>query len=110
MSPEQAVGHPVDFRSDQFAFGTILYEMATGRRAFHRESAPQTLTAVIQDEPEPIASLTPKVPAPVRWIVERCLAKAPSERYASTRDLARDLATARDRLSELTAGSAGSKR
>jgi serine/threonine protein kinase len=100
MSPEQARGDPVDFRSDQFSFGSILYEMSTGRHAFQRPSAPQTLTAIIQDEPEPIAALNPKVPAPVRWIVERCLAKEPRNRYASTEDLARDLATVRDHLSE----------
>jgi Tol biopolymer transport system component len=102
MSPEQAVGGPVDFRSDQFAFGTILYEMATGRRPFHRDSAPQTLAAVIEDEPEPIAAINPKIPGPVRWIVERCLNKNPEDRYASTRDLARDLASVRDHLSEVS--------
>ena len=52
MSPEQATGGSIDYRSDQFSFGSILYEMATGRRAFQRASAPQTLTAIIQDEPE----------------------------------------------------------
>ncbi|MGH9368491.1 MAG: protein kinase domain-containing protein [Thermoanaerobaculia bacterium] len=102
MSPEQALGKSVDFRSDQFSFGSILYEMATGRRAFQRGSAPQTLTAIIQDEPEPIAELNPKIPVPVRWMVERCLAKEARNRYASTEDLARDLATVRDRLSEAT--------
>jgi serine/threonine protein kinase/Tol biopolymer transport system component len=102
MSPEQATGGAVDYRSDQFAFGSILYEMAAGRRAFQRASAPQTLTAIIQDEPEPIASINPSVPAPVRWIVERCLAKAPKARYASTEDLARELSTVRDHLSEAT--------
>ena len=102
MSPEQAVGGPIDFRSDQFSFGSILYEMATGRRAFQRGSAPQTLAAIIQDEPEPIASINPRFPAPLRWIVERCLAKEPRNRYASTEDLARELATIRDNLSEAT--------
>ena len=102
MSPEQAIGGPVDFRSDQFSFGSILYEMATGRRAFQRGSAPQTLTAIIQDEPEPVAALNPKVPVHLRWIVERCLAKEARSRYASTEDLARDLATVRDHLSEAT--------
>src|SRR5262245_41757944 len=75
MSPEQAVGEKIDYRSDQFSLGSILYEMATGKRAFQRASAPQTLAAIIQDEPEPIAELNPKVPAPLRWIIERCLAK-----------------------------------
>ena len=102
MSPEQAAGLPVDYRSDQFSLGSILYEMATGRRAFLRASPPQTLTAIIQDEPEPIGGTNRNVPAPVRWIVERCLAKQPRNRYASTEDLARDLATVRDRLSETT--------
>jgi Tol biopolymer transport system component len=100
MSPEQALSKPVDYRSDQFSLGVILYEMATGRRAFQRGSAPQTLTAIIQDEPEPITAVNPKVPAPVRWIVERCLAKESRNRYASTEDLARELATIRDHLSE----------
>jgi WD40 repeat protein len=100
MSPEQASGRPVDFRSDQFAFGSMVYEMATGRRPFTGPTAAQTLAAIIQDEPEPLQKRSPKLPAPLRWIVERCLAKDPEQRYASTRDLARDLATLRDRLSE----------
>jgi serine/threonine protein kinase len=102
MSPEQAMGGSVDYRSDQFSFGSILYEMATGRRAFVRASAPQTLTAIIQDEPEPIAAVNPKVPVPLRWTVQRCLAKEPRNRYASTEDLARDLTMIRDNLSEAT--------
>jgi serine/threonine protein kinase len=100
MSPEQASGHDVDFRSDQFALGSILYEMATGRRAFQSATAAQTMAAIIQEEPESIAQLNPKVPAPLRWSIERCLAKERERRYASTTDLARDLATLRDRLSE----------
>jgi Tol biopolymer transport system component len=106
MSPEQATGKALDYRSDQFSLGSILYEMATGKRAFLRASKPQTLAAIIQDEPEPIAGLNPKVPAPLRWIVERCLTKEGRNRYASTEDLARDLATVRDRLSEATSASA----
>jgi Tol biopolymer transport system component len=104
MSPEQASGEPIDFRSDQFSFGSILYEMATGKRAFQRKTAVDTLGAILNTEPEPIVSLNPQVPAPLRWIVERCLAKEPRQRYASTEDLARDLAMVRDHLSE-TSGS-----
>jgi WD40 repeat protein len=100
MSPEQALGKPLDYRSDQFSLGSILYEMATGKRAFARGSAPETLSAIIREEPGPIATLNPKCPVPVRWMIERCLAKDPRGRYTSTEDLARDLATARDHLSE----------
>ena len=102
MSPEQAAGRPVDFRSDQFSLGTILYELATGRRAFQRATTAETLVAVMREEPEPIGKLNPRIPAPIRWIVERCLAKDADQRYASTRDLARELANLRDRLSELS--------
>src|SRR5262245_27338320 len=104
MSSEQAVGEKVDYRSDQFSLGSILYELATGRRAFQRASAPQTLTAIIQDEPEAIATLNPKVPAPLRWTIQRCLAKEPRNRFESTRDLARDLVTIRENISEATSG------
>jgi hypothetical protein len=91
MSPEQAAGRAVDFRSDQFSAGLILYELATGKRAFDRSTTAETLTAVIREEPEPLTALAPRLPAPVRWVIERCLSKDPDERYASTRDLARDL-------------------
>ena len=106
MSPEQALARAVDFRSDQFSLGSILYEMATGLRAFARGSAPETLTAIIREEPEPLGNLSPLTPAPLRWIVERCLAKSPDDRYAATRDLARDLSTLRDRLPETSTVSA----
>jgi eukaryotic-like serine/threonine-protein kinase len=102
MSPEQAKGEPADFRSDQFSLGSILYEMATGRRAFQRTSLVQTLAAIVQEEPERVGTLNPQTPAPLRWIVERCLAKDPRARYAATEDLARDLATVRQRVSELS--------
>jgi predicted ATPase/tRNA A-37 threonylcarbamoyl transferase component Bud32 len=100
MSPEQARGRPLDFRSDQFSLGCVLYEMATGRRAFERETAAETMAAIIREEPAPIGAINARVPAPLCWIVERCLAKDPEQRYASTRDLARDLAAVRDRFLE----------
>ncbi|HET9795519.1 MAG TPA: serine/threonine-protein kinase, partial [Thermoanaerobaculia bacterium] len=105
MSPEQASGAKTDFRSDQFSLGTMLYEMSTGKKAFQRPTSAETLTAIIREEPEPITASNPKVPAPLRWAVERCLAKEPEERYASTKDLARDLENLRDHLSEATAAS-----
>jgi eukaryotic-like serine/threonine-protein kinase len=101
MSPEQARGGEVDFRSDQFSFGSILYEMASGRRAFQRDSAPETMAAIIREEPESLARAASGGPAPYRWIVERCLQKEPDDRYASTRDLSRELADLRDHFSEI---------
>ena len=99
MSPEQAAGRKVDYRSDQFSFGSVLYEMATGKPAFRRTTAVQTMSAIIEAEPEPISALNPKVPEPLRWIVERCLAKEPDKRYASTQDLAQELRSVASHLS-----------
>ncbi len=100
MSPEQASGKALDFRSDQFSFGSILYELSTGKRAFQRSTTAETLTAIIREEPEPVGTVNPRAPAPLRWIVERCLAKDPDERFGTTRDLARDIASIRDHLSD----------
>lgn len=102
MSPEQASGKVVDFHSDQFSFGSILYEMIAGKRAFERATAAQTLSAIIQDDPAPLATPGLRTPVPIRWIVERCLAKDPEERYASTRDLARELRSVQDHFSDLS--------
>ncbi|MGH9364317.1 MAG: protein kinase domain-containing protein [Thermoanaerobaculia bacterium] len=104
MSPEQAGGAPLDFRSDQFSLGSILYELLSGEKAFARKTAAETMSAIIREEPEPLGKLCPQTPLPLRWIVERCLAKDPEERYASTRDLARDLAGVRDHVSEIGSG------
>jgi serine/threonine protein kinase len=104
MSPEQAAGRTVDYRSDQFALGAIVYEMASGGRAFQRETGPETLTAILREEPESLSQRAPGLPAPLRWIVEeRCLAKDPEDRYSSTRDLHRELKGLREHLSEAAA-------
>jgi eukaryotic-like serine/threonine-protein kinase len=100
MSPEQARGATVDFRTDQFSLGLTLYEMVTGRRAYSKETAAQILAAILDDEPEPIAKLNARVPAPLRWVIERCLAKDPRQRYDATADLTRELRTLRDHLPE----------
>jgi len=62
MSPEQASGASIDFRSDQFSFGLVLYEMVTGKQAYSKEHEPETLVAIIPEAPEPIGSLSPDVP------------------------------------------------
>jgi eukaryotic-like serine/threonine-protein kinase len=105
MSPEQAAGRPADFQSDQFALGSVLYEMLTGQRAFRKASDVQTLASIIEDDPEPIRSCNAAVPPPVAWFVERCLSKAPEDRFASTLDLARELRDLRDHLREAEAWS-----
>jgi Tol biopolymer transport system component/predicted Ser/Thr protein kinase len=106
MSPEQARGRQVDFRTDQFSLGLILYEMATGTHPFRRPSGAETMAAIITDEARPIGELAPRVPVVLRWIIERCLAKDPADRYASTTDLLKDLTTLQGRLGELTGGTA----
>lgn len=88
MSPEQAAARPLDHRSDQFSFGAILYEMVTGMRAFERDTAPQTLAAILEDEPESARTLNAGMPAGLQAILARCLAKDRERRYASTADLA----------------------
>ena len=102
MSPEQARGGASDFHSDQFSFGLILYEMLTGRPAFQRETPAATLHAIINDDLPSMSALGARTPTQLRWIIERCLAKDPSERYASTTDLHRELRMLRDRLTEVS--------
>jgi serine/threonine protein kinase len=91
MSPEQASGRPVDYRSDQFALGLLIYEIVTGKRPFERPTAAQTLAATIESDPPSLESLRPDVPPHLAAVVTRLLAKNPDERYESTRDLAREL-------------------
>src|SRR5262245_66190351 len=89
MSPEQARGATTDFYTDQFSFGLILYELALGRPAFRKETPAATLDAIINGEPPSLTELDARAPVLFRWIVERCLAKEPGERYAVTADLYR---------------------
>lgn len=91
MAPEQVAGQVVDGRADQFALGAVLYEMLSGKRAFKKGTSVQTMASIIEDEPPSLLDLSPTVPEPVVALVDRCLAKSPDRRYASTFDLARDL-------------------
>ena len=94
MSPEQANGNEVDFRSDQFSFGAVLYEMINGHPAFQGRGRAEIMAAIVRDQPQPSTNVL--APAPLFWILQKCLAKDANQRYSSTRDLARDLATVRD--------------
>ena len=96
MSPEQVRGEAADYRSDIFAFGVILYEMLTGKRAFQKPTSPETMTAILNEEPPGISQVVPSLPLSLQRVVHRCLEKKPEQRFQS----AADLAFALDPLSE----------
>jgi dienelactone hydrolase len=98
MSPEQAEGKPIDARSDIFSFGSVMYEMLTGSKAFQAQSSAALLAAVMRDEPKPLTELKRDIPSEVRRIVKRCMGKDPVARYASGGELAHDLKACRDLL------------
>jgi serine/threonine-protein kinase len=104
MSPEQATGKRLDFRSDQFALGAILYELVTGRAAFAGENAIDTLSAILHNDPPPVNRVVTKVPVQLADIIKRLLEKAADDRYTSTRDLARELRLLRDRVTAEESG------
>jgi Tol biopolymer transport system component len=88
MSPEQVRGLPADARSDLFSFGAVLYEMLTGRRAFQKETAAETMTAILREDPPDLASEGAPVSPTLERIVRHCLEKVPEERFRSAHDLA----------------------
>jgi hypothetical protein len=88
MAPEQVQGRPADPRSDIFALGAVLYEMLGGRRAFQGATAPETLTAILKEEPPSLREVNPGVPWPLERVVKRCLEKRPAERFQAARDVA----------------------
>ena len=87
MSPEQAEGKKVDARSDIFSFGTLIYEMATGRRAFQGDSKLSTLSAILKDDPKPASEVAAGVPRDLERIITRCLRKSPDRRFQAVPDL-----------------------
>jgi Tol biopolymer transport system component len=102
MAPEQVKGKPADQRSDIFSFGAILYEMLSGSRAFHRDSAAETMSAILREEPPDLSATSKNVAPGLERIVRHCLEKNPEERFYSTRDVAFDL----EALSGLSASGA----
>jgi serine/threonine protein kinase/Tol biopolymer transport system component len=87
MSPEQVEGKKLDARSDVFSFGSVLYEMSTGRRAFQGKTKLSTLSAILQGEPKPASELGPTVPRDLEKIIRRCLRKDPERRFQSMKDV-----------------------
>ena len=93
MSPEQVRGEPVDRRTDIFALGVVLYEMLTGRRAFSRETVPETMTAILREDVPDFHLSGSHIALPLEQVIRRCLDKEPSRRFQSTQDLAFALST-----------------
>src|SRR5262249_49426010 len=104
MSPEQARGKPADARSDIFSFGVVLYEMLSGNKAFARDSAAETMSAILKEDP-PELSTEPQIPPGLDRIVRHCLEKDPERRFRSAHDLAFDL----ESLSDVSRPSAPAK-
>jgi Tol biopolymer transport system component len=87
LAPEQIEGKGVDFRSDIFSFGSLLYHMSTGKRAFRKETAGATMQAILTEEPKPVSQVTSRVVRGVERILQRCLRKEPAQRYQKVSEL-----------------------
>jgi eukaryotic-like serine/threonine-protein kinase len=88
MSPEQVRGKMADHRSDIFAFGTILYEMVTGKQTFRKPTSAETMTAILNEDPPSISQVTAATPPGLQRVVHRCLEKNPEQRFQSASDMA----------------------
>jgi serine/threonine protein kinase/Flp pilus assembly protein TadD len=94
MAPEQVRGKPADVRSDIFSFGAILHEMLSGRRAFHRDSAADTMSAILKENPPDLSTAKRDISPALERIIRHCLEKKPEQRFHSAHDLAFDLSAA----------------
>jgi hypothetical protein len=103
MAPEQVQGHDADPRSDLFALGVVLYEMATGKRAFSGKSQISVMSAILEKEPEPVSAVQPLAPRALDHVIQRAMAKDPDLRWQTARDLMQELKWATE-SGELTSG------
>ena len=103
MSPEQVRGKPVDARSDIFSFGAILYEMLSGHRAFRGDTAADTMTAILKEDPPELSETNKNIPPSLQRIVRHCLEKSPEARFRSASDIAFDLEAISDTSAEARA-------
>jgi serine/threonine protein kinase/Flp pilus assembly protein TadD len=111
MSPEQALGRALDHRSDIFSFGALLYEMATGQRAFQGRSSTEIVEQISHRQPRAIAQLNYEIPDELERVIRKCLEKDPESRYQSAQDIVVDLKTlSRDRIAEASLRAPPSKR
>jgi eukaryotic-like serine/threonine-protein kinase len=88
MAPEQVRGAAIDSRTDIFAFGAVLYEMVSGQRAFRRDTAAETMTAILKEDPPELSEMSHPVSPGLERIIRRCLEKQPEQRFQSAKDLA----------------------
>src|SRR5579872_1203946 len=88
MAPEQVRGQTADARADLFALGAILYELLTGKRAFHKPTSAETMSAILNEEPPSTSQVNPSIPQALQKVVQRCLEKNPEQRFHSASDLA----------------------
>ena len=102
MSPEQVLGKPLDARSDLFSLGVVLYEMVSGKRPFQRPTAPETMAAILREDPPELSGTNKPIPPGLERVVRHCLEKEPSNRFQS----ARDVAFALESLSQATTAGA----